>query len=88
MPTARGWFNYTTGALDPYDPLNYNYATFSPPCPATGTRICSLLGLYDPAVSSHPTTISSNLSTYITDAQAAGNAKPSLGKKYVYVIRP
>jgi hypothetical protein len=85
MPTSRGWFNYTVSATDPYDPLNYVYTAFAPACTVSGRNVCSLLGLYDPSVSTHPTTISTNLSNYITDAQAAGAPKPSIGKKYIYV---
>jgi hypothetical protein len=84
MPN-RGWFTYIATGNDPYDPLNYIYASNFPNiCTTNGERICSLLGIYDTETSTHPI-ISDNLTGYITDAQSAGSPKPSIGKKYVYV---
>lgn len=89
----RAWFKYNTAATGyypQYDSTNYAYSKFFPSCLATGYQICSVYGLYNHDwYGNHPTpfTIDTDLEYYISDALAAGSAKPSaLGaKRYVYV---
>jgi len=84
---SRAWFSYNSAAAGELTATNYFYVTNFPQCTTTGQTMCSVLGLYVPAVyGDHPASFSDNLQLYIISALKNNIAvPPSPDKPYVYV---
>lgn len=86
---ARDWF-INIGGCDGniLDAVNYVKVISFPSCVVTGNFICAVAGVYSPLVHGrNPEPFSNNLKTYIIEARAALNSKPSGSgqRRYVYV---
>jgi hypothetical protein len=83
---ARAWFVYNNVTGGEQLATNYSYVSFTPQC-STGERICAILGIYDPnTYENHPAPfVGTDLSEYITEAQATGSPQPSANSAYVLV---
>lgn len=79
---ARAWYNYNGGSVS--QPSSYTLTTVAPSC-VNGTPLCAIYALDG---GQNPSTISSHLQTYISNAGVSGLAQPQIPvgtKKYVYL---